>query len=275
MRTAQLAVDLEIDGAAVLYSWPSRASLLSYVIDRNQKVAPYIEELKALIAGVAKQTGAAKLHVVAHSLGSDFLLDALREVNTDRRGTGDTTAWFREIIFAAPDVDVEDFNSRVQKVRDLAQRITVYCSEKDRALRWSEWLNGGPRAGSAAHLVVSCGGHAIDTTEAAQSWIGHTNFATTAIDDVRAVVWLPVDFGPDRRNAILRPDEVPAGRFWRFIFEEPRGQDGPFRVALVWARRLSVPKALETIANNIKVAGSDPARARLRLVESQLRQFLS
>ena len=40
-RTAQLSTDLEIDGAAVFYSWPSAGSLFGYKADRSQ-ITPVI-----------------------------------------------------------------------------------------------------------------------------------------------------------------------------------------------------------------------------------------
>jgi esterase/lipase superfamily enzyme len=80
IQTAQLAVDLEIDGAAVVYSWPSRASLWSYIADRNQLIGPFLDDLKALIASVATSTGAARVHLIAHSMGGKFLLEALADL---------------------------------------------------------------------------------------------------------------------------------------------------------------------------------------------------
>ena len=259
IRAAQLAVDLEIDGATVAYSWPSRASLLSYVVDRNQVIGPFLEDLKDLIASVATATGATRVHLIAHSMGGAFLLEALEALAQDH-----AAPLFDEIIFASPDVDVDDFNYGIGKIRHLAPRVTVYSSSNDRALQLSERINGGVRAGASAERVAACGADAVDTTSVAQGFIAHTDFAYTALDDVRAVVWIETDLDPERRDAILRADEGQWGRFWRFMPEEPRTEDGPFREALVWVRRVGLQKASETAANLIAVVAVNIARAAER-----------
>jgi esterase/lipase superfamily enzyme len=260
IRAAQLAVDLEIDGATVAYSWPSRASLLSYVVDRNQVIGPFLDDLKNLISSVATATGATRVHLIAHSMGGKFLLEALEALASDH-----DKPLTDEIIFASPDVDVDDFNYGINKIRHLAPRITVYSSSNDRALRLSERINGGVRAGASAERVAASGADAIDTTSVAQGFIAHTDFARTALDDVRAVVWIEKDVDPHRRDAILRPDQGQWGRFWRFIPEEPRTEDGPFREALIWARRVGLQKAKETAANMIAVIAPSAARAAERV----------
>lgn len=259
IRAAQLAVDLEIDGATVAYSWPSRASLLSYVVDRNQVIGPFLEDLKDLIASVATATGATRVHLIAHSMGGAFLLEALEALAQDH-----AAPLFDEIIFASPDVDVDDFNYGIGKIRHLAPRVTVYSSSNDRALQLSERINGGVRAGASAERVAACGADAVDTTSVAQGFIAHTDFAYTALDDVRAVVWIETDLDPERRDAILRADEGQWGRFWRFIPEEPRTEDGPFREALIWVRRVGLQKARETATNMIAVIAASAARAAER-----------
>ena len=56
-RTAQIAYDLEFDGATFLYSWPSGGAVASYTYDRESAQAsePYLREFLEM---VVKQTGA-------------------------------------------------------------------------------------------------------------------------------------------------------------------------------------------------------------------------
>jgi hypothetical protein len=91
------------------------------------------------------------------------------------------------------------------------------------------------------------------------------------------VIWIEDNVDPGRRDAILRPVEGQWGRYWQFAPEEPRTEDGPFREALFWARRIGITAAIETASNMISVFASrvDRVAERLRLeqIVSQLRKL--
>jgi esterase/lipase superfamily enzyme len=269
MRAAQLSVDLEIDGATVLYSWPSQASLLGYVSDGNQRLDDYVEDLRALLMGVATQTKARRVHLVAHSMGAAFLLDAL--LAAMRQLPAGAPAPFGEIVFASPDVGLANFRSRVQRVRPLGHRVTVYTSRKDKALEISRFVNNEDRAGADAAAIALPGVECIDTTAASQGLIGHTDFAMTALDDVRSVIWLGL--APGRRRAILREEASPVAPYWRFAFESAAGDDGPFRSALFWARRIGFDEALDAIEKKLRAEGDrhPGERSRIDKVRAELR----
>ncbi|MEZ5947226.1 MAG: alpha/beta hydrolase [Hyphomonas sp.] len=56
-RTAQLAVDLEIDGAPVFYSWPSAGSVFSYKADRAQINDKAVCDLETFLLALSQETG--------------------------------------------------------------------------------------------------------------------------------------------------------------------------------------------------------------------------
>ena len=130
-RSAKTAVDLDIDGATVLYSWPSQASVLSYFVDRNNLLERYAEDLATVLVRIAAELRPASLLLIAHSMGNEFLLSALQVLHRKLGGA------FRasDIVFASPDVDREDFVSRVTPLVSMADRITLYASKRDRALQ--------------------------------------------------------------------------------------------------------------------------------------------
>ncbi|MEM1106053.1 MAG: alpha/beta hydrolase [Pseudomonadota bacterium] len=234
-RAGQLAVDLDIDGAALLYSWPSRGSLLSYVVDRNQIVFKFIDDLQRLLVDVAMETGAERVHILAHSMGCQFLLDALHAALTNPKVQAKPeTPIADEVIFASPDVDVDNFTGKLTKARNLARRITVYGSTDDRALQASQFLQGGIRAGQAPELVGRAGFDAIDTTAAEQDFVGHTDYSKSAIDDVRTLVWVEADTPPGKRAALLTPHE--SGAFFLFRGNRAGSRGGLFRRALLYLR---------------------------------------
>ncbi len=234
-RAGQLSVDLDIDGATLMYSWPSKGSLLSYVVDRNQVVFEFLDDLQKLIVDVALETGAQRVHLLAHSMGCQFLLDAVHAalLNPKVQALGDQPV-ADEIIFASPDVDAQNFTSKLSQAAGLARRITVYSSRQDRALRASQILQGGVRAGQAPDIVGAAGFDAVDTTAAEQDFLGHSDYSKSAIDDVRAVVWVPEDVSPAKRDAILKPDETRT--YYIYRGDEVAETGIPFRRALLYLR---------------------------------------
>ena len=86
-RTAQIAYDLNFDGAAFLYSWPSGGAVASYTYDRESAQAsePYLRQFLDL---VVKQTGAKSVSIIAHSMGNQPLLDVLKDMRSGGPETG-------------------------------------------------------------------------------------------------------------------------------------------------------------------------------------------
>lgn len=206
-RTAQLAVDLNLDGAPVFYSWPSQASLFGYSADAKTAEDPKrLAELAAFLSAIATETGATRVNVVAHSMGNRYLVRAL-----NRLATKTTKPLFDEIVFAAPDVGVDEFKKAWPNIRKTGKRLTVYASAADKALQISRQINQMARAGDASPPIALAGLQTIDTTLASGGLIGHDDFSGSALDDFRAVVWLSLS--PDRRCMLTSQ----AGQtVWRF-----------------------------------------------------------
>ena len=80
--TAELAVDLKFDGAPILYSWPSQATLVDYTVDECN-VAWAQPHFKAFLLAVAQQSGATSIHSIAHSMGNRALMFVLEEMSEE------------------------------------------------------------------------------------------------------------------------------------------------------------------------------------------------
>lgn len=207
-RTAQLAVDLNLDGAPILYSWPSQASLLGYNADAASATDPVrLNDLANLLADIAKRTGALRVNVVAHSMGNRYLVRALDALA--KRGERQL---FSEVVFAAADVGIDEFRMRWPRVRQTGRRMTVYASDRDKALQASALLNQVPRVGQASRPLTLPGLQTIDTTAASGGLLGHDDFSGAALDDFRAVIWLSLS--PERR-CVLKP--AGSTLLWRFV----------------------------------------------------------
>lgn len=258
LRTAQLAADLRIDGAPILWSWPSAGRLLAYFEDEKQAESRReAEALEAFLRDVVARTGAERVHLIAHSMGNRPLMAALARIGNPPEGA---RPMFREIVFAAPDVGVREFDDVWPKFNRLGARFTLYASSRDKALALSQRINGMQRIGDAKPIVLKAGLQSIDTTAASGGLLGHDDFAGTALDDFRAVIWLSL--APGRRCVLSSGDD--AASWWRFGGACPPTE---FRDAALAIRAAGgVSEAIAKIDSDMSSASLEarPALERLR-----------
>lgn len=212
IRTAQLAVDMNLDGAPILYSWPSRASLLGYSADtRTVADTAMLDDVAAFLTQVAERTGAERVHLVAHSMGNRVMMRALDRIAAQRAGQ---RPLFDEVVLAAADVGVDEFAETLPRITPTGQRFTLYASGRDRALQISEQVNRMRRAGDARTIMVADGLQTVDTTAASGGLLGHDDFAGSALADFRAVMWLSL--APEQRCVLETEQAAQGGRYWTF-----------------------------------------------------------
>lgn len=267
-RCAQLAVDLRIDGAAVLYSWPSASTIIGLVADRDRvRNSIYQDEFRKFLIEVVRQSGATDIHVIAHSMGNQLALSSLAALADNQTEVGSlvrerverlkalvkdgnagelrrieeqTKSVFSELVFASPDVDLGQFRYAIGKVTSLGRRTTVYASKRDRPLQLASVLTFGPRAGlDAAALADLKGISSVDTTRAPDDLLAHGSFASTVIDDMQGVIWLSL--APEMRQRLVRKEGPHGNPYWEY---DPDAQTGPFARALALIREFGFADAL-------------------------------
>src|SRR5439155_85568 len=173
--------------APIFFSWPSQGSALAYTVDGgNAEWAA--TDIKEFLKQVAEQSGAEQIHLIAHSMGNRALTYALRAAAAgppDKR----IKRKFNEIVLTAPDIDAEIFKTQIApSVARMAQRVTLYASSHDQALKLSKEINGYPRAGDSGEgLVVVKGVDTIDVSAADTSLLGHSYYGDS--DPVLADIW--------------------------------------------------------------------------------------
>ncbi len=218
--TAQMAHLTNFDGPVIQYSWPSQGAFLKYAVDETNM---YWDErnFRNFLMKLAQQEWTKEIVLVSHSLGARLVLPSVEYV--DQNSSNADSSNISNIILASPDVDRQDFE------RDIAdeilaarrvtnnRRITVYASDKDRALRLSDNVHGYPRLGKprcfdpfkaadlkerglpercyASHPRYEdrpelSGLTIIDTTEVSQGRTGHSDYlrSVSACQDFAAVV---------------------------------------------------------------------------------------
>jgi esterase/lipase superfamily enzyme len=216
-RTAQLAYDLQFDGAAFVYSWPAGAGVMGYARDRESatQAEPY---LKAFLELVVRETGAKGVNVIAHSMGNLPLLNVLRDLGPSLP----PGVRLNEVILAAPDVDRDVFVNLASAVRGYGRGITLYCSANDRAMIVSRQVAGGvPRAGDVPPdgPVVVPGIDTIDVTETSTDLLAlnHSLYAerSALLNDIGLLLQTG-ERPPDQRIPILQRVRSRRGDFWRY-----------------------------------------------------------
>ena len=264
IRTAQLAVDMNLDGAPILYSWPSRASLLGYQADtRTVADMALLNEVADFLTDVANRTGAQRVHLVAHSMGNRVLERSL-DLLAARQPGG--PPMFHEVVMAAADVGVDEFENTWPRIVGLGHRFTLYASQRDRALQISQQVNRMRRVGDAREIVVREGLQTVDTTAASGGLLGHDDFAGGALADFRAVMWLSLS--PEKR-CVLDQESGAGGMYWAFGGRCPE-EEFTADTALVRATG-SIDKALAALDDDLSKAAAVARGAlqakRRRLVE--------
>jgi esterase/lipase superfamily enzyme len=176
-RTAQLAYDLELPVAPMMFSWPSqaRATPEGYAKDRTNATWA-VTDLREVLKTIAAEAGQRKIHIIAHSLGTEVVSRTLASLAED----GDTTVLARVdvVALAAPDIDADTFKRDIApNLVRASHTVTLYASKHDEALVISKTFNGYPRAGDAgAGLVLFRGIDTVDASEVETDFVGHSYF---------------------------------------------------------------------------------------------------
>jgi esterase/lipase superfamily enzyme len=134
----------------ILLSWPSDGNMLKYTWDEADLVWS-VPHMVQFFEEIAKRAGSAKVDVVAHSLGARGAVQALARIGFSTSAV----SIVNELVLVAPDMDSDIFRQELPLIRRTANRITVYASENDNALKLSHEVHGYPRLGmSGEYLTV-------------------------------------------------------------------------------------------------------------------------
>jgi esterase/lipase superfamily enzyme len=213
LRAAQIAYDLNFTGVPLLYSWPSKGTVGGYVADENSvsRAVPYFQEFLRLLL---TETGVSEVHVLAHSMGNRLLTEALADFDTT--SLPEESGRLGQVVFAAPDVDVEVFRRRLPRIAPQAGGCTLYASSADRALAASRTLAAAPRAGQAgAGIVVAPGLDTVDATALDTGLMGHSYVGDheSVLADVYGL--LRQALPPSRRFGLVSVPHAD-GSYWSF-----------------------------------------------------------
>jgi esterase/lipase superfamily enzyme len=222
-------------GVPIVYSWPAGyPGLFGYTYDRESSEFT-VYHLRSLLGLVASFPEVEKIHLIAHSRGTDVAVAAVRELTIGARAAGiDPKEKYKlhNLVLAAPDLDLQVATQRIvgDRLPLSVRRLTVYTSPEDKAIGFASRLFASPRGRlgtfgqeqlsgateaavdySTANIAFVKFKRAADTVGSVGDRYGHSYFrdAPTVASDV--VLMLRDDLDPGTPG---RPLEPLGQHFW-------------------------------------------------------------
>lgn len=148
--TASLWHFLGRQGVAIAYAWPSGGGgMRGYFYDRESGEFT-VHHLKNFLTTLATCADVERVHLIAHSRGTDIVTAAIRELLLELGRDGASRLKIHNLVLAASDLDLEVSSQRLaaERVGEVVHRSTIYVSPKDMILGFSNWLqNSDERLG--------------------------------------------------------------------------------------------------------------------------------
>ena len=234
------------DSVCGIFTWPAggrRGMLFGYEFDRES--AEYaVEDLLKVIRIVARTPGVERIHLIAHSRGTDIVASALAELSVEAytlQSSPDREFRIGNVVLVAPDLDGDVALTKIFKVfsdPDLpfggkadpgavippspGLRVTLYVSPDDKALAAASRLFGSiarlgridATAFSADQIEAIALLRAVDIIQVrgTTDFFGHSYFTSNPHVSADLIAMLRYGLRPNEPG---RPLEPIAGPFWR------------------------------------------------------------
>jgi len=140
-RQAQIAHDYQMAGPQVLFAWPSAAEPLGYIYDRDSAIFAR-DALERLLSDLGRYQSR-RILLVGHSMGGQLVAETLRQMSIG--GNPALTGRLEGVVLLSPDIDVEVFQTQLDRIKPIPDPFVIVVSQRDRALRLSARLSGQTR----------------------------------------------------------------------------------------------------------------------------------
>jgi esterase/lipase superfamily enzyme len=251
------------EGVPVVYTWPAgRPGLTGYAYDRESGEFT-VYHLKRTLRRIAACPGVEKIHVLAHSRGTDVVATAIRELHIETRGVAETQRALKlgTVVLAAADLDVDVVIQRLwaERISRACERVVIYVCKDDDALGMANWLFGGEmRLGYLSphifqrdeleNLRESTRIQIIDARVSNAGDFGHNYFHSNPAVSSDLVLLLRYGLAPGGESG--RPLGVNESGFWLLDDHYPDAKKGN------WLGALGRPKPAATTAPTGGVVGA-------------------
>ena len=149
----------------------------------EETVVLTVDRLVAFLKKLTETSGAAEIHLIAHSMGNRALINALKGLQVP---SSTVLKPFKQVVLTAPDIPRQDAEKFIASANASAERVTLYASNRDRALLLSRGLHDNRRLGFVYDFpYVISGLDSIDASNVETDFLGHSFFS-----DARTVLAL-------------------------------------------------------------------------------------
>lgn len=137
-RFAQFVHDSGTDFTPILFTWPSRGTLVAYNYDRES--TNYSRDaFEAVIRAAAADPNVKEISILAHSMGTWLTMETLRQIAIK---DGHLPAKIHDVVLAAPDIDGDVFRRQIARLGQPRPRLSLFVSRDDKALDISKLIAG-------------------------------------------------------------------------------------------------------------------------------------
>jgi len=224
-------------GVPIIYTWPAgHPGIFGYTYDRESSEFT-VYHLREVLGFSASFPEVEKVHIIAHSRGTDIAVAALRELTLKTRAADiDPRLRFKihNFVLAAPDLDVMVAEQRIDgdKLLLSVNRFTIYTSPDDRAIGIAKKLFRSPQGrigtfraddvtnyqrhglefyGASDYAIVQFPGDS-DTSGSQGDRLGHSYFRNAPTVSSDLVLMLRDNLDPGTPG---RPLEYIDSHYWR------------------------------------------------------------
>ena len=175
LAMARLKQRGRLPGVPVIYSWAAGKGLARPNFENATFYSGYSRDVQmasnscfafsSFLADLSTRFGAGNIILVAHSHGAKLVHSALTGCEFRSEAVTYVGGRFDSVIYAAPDIDLDQFDQSFATLANMAERVAIYVSSQDQAI-WasSNVIRGGmPRVGGAVRKDF---GNAIEVIDA-------------------------------------------------------------------------------------------------------------
>jgi esterase/lipase superfamily enzyme len=157
IRAAQIGYDLKYQGPIIVFSWPAgvknddffdKAMINKTYQDNQKNAAESIKFFSDFLTTL--KNNKLTINLLVHSMGHQVVLPAI--VDFVKQNPKDKI--INKLILNAADFEAINFALNINKFKNSAKNLTIYCSDKDKALIASKNFNNQERLGSCVKMDV-------------------------------------------------------------------------------------------------------------------------
>ncbi|MGB5590507.1 MAG: alpha/beta hydrolase [Gammaproteobacteria bacterium] len=254
---------LGYDGVMIGYAWPSTPSVWAYIRDSDTSHG-YARHFRKFLEYLAENTNAEAIHVIAYSNGTRMVAGAFEQLalmyHDETREQMQRKLRLGQLILIGSDLDREVFATYVADgALAVPRHVSVYVSDKDKALGFARWLTRRPRLGQMLddesmapkirRLFTDQNDYLslidVSDAEGSDTGNGHAYFRDSPWASSDILVSLMFGLSPQQRGLVRSPD-MPV---WQFP---------PDYIDRLWAELARVDPDFARAYEARQAAGTEP-----------------